>query len=161
MVEAACLIMLDKWIPVSNIYESVGLMYNLRREDIIYFDKSFLYISTKKHPGFNSFSEVFRERMPGFALDKNQRVVSLNPQQISYSTLINVLKSKDKSLLETFSWLFNSNSIFLDNSEPIDSNKVAILSFMRSGNTLARRMIEKVTGISTGATTSLNISTPL
>jgi len=81
---------------------------------------------------------------------------------IGYDTIINILKSKDEKLLEKYQWIFEEETHFLDNThKTLDGNKIALNSFPRSGNTLARGLIEKVTGLATGSTSSLHTSTPL
>jgi hypothetical protein len=81
---------------------------------------------------------------------------------VSYETIIDVLKSKDPSQLQENRWIFDEPSHFLDNhSKTLNNNKIALNSFPRSGNTMARGLIEKVTGLATGSTSSLHTSTPL
>jgi len=70
-----------------------------------------------------------------------------------------MLKSKDIALFEQAQWMWNGDFKFLD-GEPLPS-KIAFNTFPRSGNSFLRRLLEQVTGISTGATVQLHTSTSL
>ena len=65
-----------------------------------------------------------------------------------------MFKSKDEKLYEKSKWIFDGSLRFLDNS-PIIANKIALSSFPRSGNTMLRKWIEQLTGLTTGADADL------
>jgi len=79
---------------------------------------------------------------------------------VNYQSLVKMLRSKDENLLEQSRWQFDQEFRFLDGGS-LQDNRVCFTSFPRSGNSFLRRTIEQVTGITTGATMSLNTSTSL
>jgi len=156
----------DYSIPVKDINVCTAIAFSLAREELLYFDKNLYYYSTKRHPGFQTYSECFRAKFTGYCLDSEQRLMATpgtgGAKTIGYDAIINILKSKDEKLLEKYKWMFEEETHFLDNThKTLDGNKIAVNSFPRSGNTLARGLIEKVTGLATGSTSSLHTSTPL
>jgi hypothetical protein len=74
---------------------------------------------------------------------------------VNFKDYLNLLKSKDLSLLEHNRWIFEGSPKFLDGSVPVN-NKICYSSHPRSGNTFLRKYFESVTGISTGSDISLD-----
>jgi hypothetical protein len=74
---------------------------------------------------------------------------------VNFKDYLELLKSKDLSLLESNRWIFEGASKFLDESEPV-RNRICYSSHPRSGNTFLRKYFETVTGISTGSDMSLD-----
>lgn len=69
---------------------------------------------------------------------------------------MHVLTSEDSSLLQQYEQKnLDQGATFLDGS---DIPQVFLACLMRSGNSLLRSMIEKVTGVSTGSATSANFT---
>jgi len=77
---------------------------------------------------------------------------------IDINTLINILKSKDRSLYESNKWLFEGNSRFLEGGKSLGANKVAFASYPRSGNSFMRKYLEMVTGVATGSDNTLHLN---
>jgi len=80
----------------------------------------------------------------------------------NYKKLIAMLKSKVEADFTAFAEHYDGNDKgffkFLD-GEHVD--KVAFSTFPRSGNSMLRKQVELITGISTGASLSLNTATSL
>jgi hypothetical protein len=70
---------------------------------------------------------------------------------VNLTDLLAILKSKDESLLIKNAWMFEGEFKLLDGEKIPAGQKIAFNTFPRSGNTLLRRCLEQVTGISTGA----------
>lgn len=71
-----------------------------------------------------------------------------------------MLRSKDEGLFNESRWTFDGDFRFLDGAD-IGSNHVGFTSFPRSGNSFMRRVLEQISGITTGATMHLQSSTSL
>jgi len=64
--------------------------------------------------------------------------------------LLDVLGSKDEELFLKNKWIFDGKDRFLDGrTKP--GNKVAFVSFPRSGNSFLRKYLDKLTGVTTGS----------
>ena len=70
-----------------------------------------------------------------------------------------MLKSKDESLFKENSWIWDGDFKFLDGQKL--PTKIAFDTYPRSGNSMLRRFLEQMTGISTGASVQLHTSTSL
>jgi hypothetical protein len=82
-------------------------MWVLHRDGILYTDKSFCKFTTKKREGYTNFAEKFAETCPGYGLDENQICFALpETKTINMKQLIDILKSKDESLLAQNEWMF-------------------------------------------------------
>ena len=69
--------------------------------------------------------------------------------------LVALLKSKDENEWNSKKWMFSGELRFLDNTQ-IKSNKIALASFPRSGNTFLRKYLDLLTGIHTGSDNTLD-----
>jgi hypothetical protein len=78
---------------------------------------------------------------------------------INFNQLISILKSKDGTLFTENKWIWDGDFKFLD-GQPIPT-KIAFNTYPRSGNSMFRRFLEQITGISTGATVHLHTATSL
>ena len=107
---------------------------------------------------FERFSERFRRIYPGYLLDHRMRVVA-GPETpvLNLRSITDLLKSSDEELWERSRWMFDGEFRFLD-GQPNPSNKVAFMSFPRSGNTYLRRYMELLTGVITGADNTLHLN---
>ena len=138
---------------------------NLYREDHYYADKGFLLWSlngpdgTEERKTFEKFSERFLRLYPSYMLDKNMRIVAKpDTAVVNLKQLIYLLKSKSENLWERCRWMFDPDHFrFLDGEEN-PSQRVALCSFPRSGNTFLRRYIELLTGIVTGSDNTLHLN---
>ena len=115
--------------------------------------------STRRHPGFYSYSEIFRKLYPGYICDSKQCVRAENAKTLNFKKQIDMLKSTDASKFEE--WTFFGSHRFLDGSSGVSDHKVGFCSFPRSGSSFLRRMIENCTGIVTGSSISLHTATGL
>lgn len=79
---------------------------------------------------------------------------------VNYEFLFNVLRSKDYKLMEENRWLWDDEFRLLDGKD-ISNNKICFNTMPRSGSSWLRRFIEQITGIATGASSSLHIATTL
>ena len=113
---------------------------------------------TEEKKTFERFSERFRRLYPGYLLDRHQHVVA-GPETptLNLRSLMDMLKSSDEELYERSRWMFDGEFRFLD-GQPNNSNKVAFMSFPRSGNTFLRRYMELCTGVITGADNTLHVN---
>jgi len=84
----------------------------------------------------------------------------LETPTINLRQLMNLLRSSNATLWERSKWMFDGGYRFLD-GEANKSQKVAFCSFPRSGNTFMRRTLELLTGITTGADCTFDISITL
>ena len=87
---------------------------------------------------------------------KEYKVVPTTAKTVNYHKLVEILCSKDESLMEENAWIWDGHNYFLDGKVHLNdssiANHVQFTSFPRSGNSFLRRLIENVTGIETGST---------
>ena len=123
------------------------------REDKVYTNQANDRYTTRSQEGYYNYTEWFNKYNKGYELDENQRVINLpETKTVNLSTLFEILKSHDPALLEANQWIFDGERRFLDRqSIPI---QVAYNSFPRSGNTMLRRFLENITGVTTGSNMS-------
>lgn len=147
-------------LPVNNIYEGAAVITSLFREDMLYANDVCSHYSITRHAGYLNYSEIFRKKIgDGYRINKDGTVAATTAKTLNFRNLIKMLKSKDASLFEQSQWMWNGDFKFLD-GEKLPS-KIAFNTFPRSGNSFLRRLLEQVTGISTGATVQLHTSTSL
>lgn len=84
-----------------------------------------------------------------------------NALTINYDDLMNTYKSKDEELFKKNQWMFEGKANFLNKKQSLDGNKVAFISFPRSGNSFLRKYLESLTGIITGSDCPMTFSTGL
>lgn len=81
-------------------------------------------------------------------------VPSSKTQTTNFNSLKEYLLCTDPAVVKDY----KKDMRFLDGKVSLDGERVACLSFMRSGSTLLRQFLEKVTGIYTGNDESTNAS---
>ena len=127
------------------------LIQNLFREDLFYADKQFTFWSlTLEGPKIETmekFSDRFRRLYPGYLLDGVMRIRA-KPETpvLNINDLLFVLRSKDKKIWNDCAWMFQGCDKYLDGCQN-KSNKIALCSFPRSGNTFLRKYTELLTGV--------------
>ena len=147
-------------LPVNNIFEGAAVITSLYREDMIYANDVASNFSVTKHEGFLTYSERFRKLFgDGYASARDGSVCVTNARTINLKKLNTMLKSKDEKLFEDSKWVWDGDFKFLDGEKT--ESKIAFNTFPRSGNSFLRRLLEQVTGISTGATVMLHTATSL
>lgn len=67
---------------------------------------------------------------------------------MKFTDYINLLKSRELSLLKDNAWIFEGLSKFLDMSESFP--KLTYATYPRSGNSFFRKYFETITGLTTG-----------
>ena len=143
----------------------ISAMLNvLYREDLYYTENFTGYSLTKEGPGKEKY-ELMSEKMAriykGYRLDKNMRIVpEKETPVINLKKLVAALKSKDPELLEAQRWVYDGKLRMLD-GEAIPSNKIALASFPRSGNTFMRKYFDLLTGVHTGADNTMQVNVML
>ena len=134
------------------------------REDLFYTDNFTGYSMTNEGPGKEKY-ELMSEKMAriykGYRLDKYMRIEPLKDTPvIDLDHLMNVFRSKDEAEWKKMSWVFDGTLRFL-NGKKIESNKIALASFPRSGNTFMRKYFDLLTGIHSGADNTLHVNVML
>lgn len=145
---------------VKNPYEIGAVIISIYREDMIFSDSVCFQFTTRKHEGFHTFSYHFRQKYPGYGVDRLGAVCALTAKTINFRQQVNMLKSRDPSSLEACRWVYDGDFRFLD-GESINNERVGFTSFPRSGNSFLRRVLEQVSGITTGGTVHLHTATSL
>jgi hypothetical protein len=79
---------------------------------------------------------------------------------INFKQQYDMLRSKDEKLWEDAQWIYDGDFRFLDGQD-IGAHHVGFTSFPRSGNSFMRRILEQISGVTTGGTMSLHTSTSL
>ena len=162
VVEIFCQMEASFDMPVKNIYELAAVLTSLQREDVIFADSTCFRYTRQKKEGYFSYTEIFNKKFPGYALDKKQRVIADTAKTVNFEQLLTCLKSSDSKLLDELRWAFDGEFRFLDGRSIEDQKmRIAFNTYPRSGNSFLRRLLEQVTGITTGATVSLHTSTSL
>ncbi len=128
---------------------------------MLYCDPVGYRYTRNKQEGFVTFEEIFNSKYPGYGLDANQTCIATTAKTVNFNNLWDMLKSKDPKRLEEMRWAFDGEFRFLDMQTPTNTQKVAYNTFTRSGNSYLRRILENLTGISTGANVQLHTSTTL
>ena len=101
---------------------------------MIFSDDQCIRYTRKKQEGYYSYSELFRKRFGNdYGVDSYGATVPRLAKTVNYSLLMDILKSKDETLLQKHAWMFDGNFRILD-GQPIGDNKIAFNTFMRSGN---------------------------
>ena len=145
---------------VSNIYEGAAVITSLFREDMLFANDVCSHYSVTRHEGFLNYTEIFRKKIgEGYKINKDGTVAVTTAPTLNFRNLTEMLKSKDAALFEQAQWMWNGDFKFLDGE--VLPSKIAFNTFPRSGNSFLRRLLEQVTGISTGATVQLHTSTSL
>lgn len=146
--------------PVNNIFEGAAVLTTLFREDLIYADNSCEHYSAKRQEGYKNYSELFRQKVGfDYGIGPDGSVVSKTAKLVNFKQMIEILKSKDESLLEQNKWIWDGDFRFFD-GEPLPT-KIAFNTYPRSGNSMFRRYLEQLTGVSTGSTVHLHTATSL
>jgi len=111
--------------------------------------------------GFELFSDRVTRLFPGYILNKNLKLFP-GPEipTVKFSDLKTLLLSKDLARNKELDWT-QKEMRFLDASETLEGDRIAFLSFPRTGNTMTRKYIESVTGIFTGSDMTLILTHPL
>ena len=143
-------------------YTIAGLMSTLLREDIVYVDSIAYRWTVRKQEGYFSYSELFTKYYGGAEMHGTMpdgRIVARKARTVNYTQLVNILKSKDQAVFVENAWIWDGTFHFLDQTEVIGNgghcNHIMFSSFPRSGNSFLRRLVEQLTGISTGSTLPL------
>jgi len=127
----------------------MGIINNLYREDLFYWDNNVEYMSVTPMASFALFSEKFAKLFPGYMLDEAMLIrPKSGTRRVNLDSLLGMLRSTDEKVYLDWKWLFEDN-YFLDGA-PITSDKVALVSFPRSGNTFFRKYMQLLTGVATG-----------
>ena len=127
----------------------MAIMNNLYREDLFYYDNDSEFISTTPADGFGLFSEKIEKLYPDYVLDEAMLIrPKPGTRRVNLDSLLGMLRSTDEKVYLDWKWLFEDN-YFLDGA-PITSDKVALVSFPRSGNTFFRKYMQLLTGVATG-----------
>lgn len=139
-------------------YEASAVMLSMLREDIIYADSVAYRWSVRKQDGFFNFTELFQRNYGtdgSYGCLPDGRIVAQKARTIKYSELVAILLSKDESVFQRNQWIWDGSFRFFDKSEKIGAgghnNHIQFTSFPRSGNSFLRRLVEQLTGITTGS----------
>ena len=102
--------------------------------------------------GFRLYSDYFTIKYPHCILDRQSGALSPKNDApvVNFNQLKELLLSKDLSRIGELEWIASEPARFLDNSIDMTGNKVALTSYPRSGNSFLRKLLEDVTGITTG-----------
>ena len=127
---------------VDNQMDRYSVMTNIQNTD-------------RQTTDFDLCSDRFVRELPGYEFDKNCHVVpSSKTPTTNFNSLKEYLLSNDPAVVKDF----KKDVRFLDGKVSLDGERVACLSFMRSGSTFLRQLLEKVTGIYTGQNDSSSAS---
>lgn len=126
-------------------------MYELHRLDLIYVDELIDWVHHEKYDArFMTLSERFRKNFPGLKFGSDCLVWSDTRRTINFKDYKNILLSKDSSLLDQNIWMFDKKTKYFLDGQKLD-DKMAFVSFPRTGNSFLRKYCENITGIFTGA----------
>ena len=82
---------------------------------MIFSDDQCIRYTRKKQEGYYSYSELFRKRFgDDYGVDSYGATVPLLAKTVNYSLLMDILKSKDETLLQKHAWMFDGNFRILD-----------------------------------------------
>jgi hypothetical protein len=87
---------------------------SLFREDMILSDSVCYQFTTRQREGFHTFSYHFAKKFPGYTIDRSGAIVPSTAKTINYKQQMDMLKSRDPSLLEANRWVYDGNFRFLD-----------------------------------------------
>ena len=107
-----------------------------------------------------SYSEIFNKKFGGgqYGCLKSGQIVVKRAKTVNLTYLLNILRSKDQSVMDSQEWMFDGEIRFLQ-GDPIKQNKIAFVSYPRTGNSFIRKLIENVTGTVTSTTITLHMAT--
>ena len=106
-------------------------------------------------------SEKMDRIYKGYRLNDRMRNEPLKDTPVvNLNQLVDMLRSKDEKQWEKSKWIYDGTLRMLD-GEAIKSNKIALASFPRSGNTFIRKYFDLLTGIHSGADNTMHINVML
>lgn len=114
---------------------------------------------TPENPtGFELYSDRMHRQYPDYILDKDLKLLP-GPYTpvVNFNELKEILLSTDLSKDDLLAWT-KMGLRFLDNKVELAGNRVAFQSWPRTGNTMTRRYLEKISGIYTGNNMDLILS---
>jgi thiol-disulfide isomerase/thioredoxin len=137
-------------------YQSDFAFMNLIFQDKIFFTKDFTQFSLIPLEGYFSWSSVLAKDFPGCVLDiKQGKLHNTVSPRLNYDMLQRIFRldlahAAESDEVHMFEKLVNENgSLMLDESREVP--QVYFASVMRSGNTLSRKLMESISGVSTGS----------
>ena len=80
------------------------------------------YQTCQRQEGYLTYSERFEEKFGQEYKVENSMIVPKTAKRLNFSSLLDLLKSKDASLLEANQWMFDGNSRFLDGKENLNGH---------------------------------------
>ena len=108
--------------------------------------------------GFMLYSDRFEKTYPTFTLGENLRLIpGPDTPVVNFGWLKDLLLSTDLTRISELEWAAKEMR-FLDGKVDLADNRIAFVSYPRTGNTMTRTCLEAVTGIYTGSNMDLLIT---
>jgi len=97
-------------LPINNAYEVAAILATLHREEMVFVDKNFVRWTVRKKDGYMTFSELFLMRYgEGYGCSPTGGIIATTARTVKYSTLVELLKSRDAAALEANQWIWEGN----------------------------------------------------
>ena len=144
------------WMVLGDLFRNDELLCDY--EQINYSVNPQMQDTPENPTGFELYSDRMKRQYPDYILGK-ELILFPGPKTpvVNFHTLKDILLSTDLSQDYLLSWT-NKGLRFLDDKVDLTGNRVAFQSFPRTGNTMTRRYVEKITGIYTGNNMQLIIT---
>ena len=85
----------EYFVAIKNMWECAAVLCSIFREDWIFTNTIGSHWTRERKDGYKSYSELFREKFPGYKLDSYQRVMNDSAKATNFKSLISMLKSKN------------------------------------------------------------------
>ena len=133
-----------------NLYKSDNILADQKLER---FSSAQSKRNTEENPAeFDLFSDKFAQQFPTYELNVTSGLAPTEKTPVlNFNQLKELLLSKDLSRMNE---LGGNEYRFLDREVDIIGNRVAIQSFVDSGETILRRFMEEITGVHAGSDSS-------
>ena len=86
--------------PIDDVYTVCAILMSLLREHMILTDKVGYLFTRNKREGFFTYTEIFKNKYPGYGLAHDQSLVPLKGTTlVNFDDLWKILRSNDRALI--------------------------------------------------------------
>ena len=141
------------WMVMHELFRNDELLAD--HESNLYSVRPEMQDTPTNPTGFELFSDRDEIKFPTYELGDNLRLIpGPDTPTVKFSWLKDLLLSKDLARNSELEWA-SKELRFLDGLDDLTGNRISFVSFPRTGNTMTRGYLETLTGIHTGSSMDL------